>query len=322
MQIKTGISYNLDMLCFLNIMTGDALYVSRHKESFEKYYPLISDEIKRNIQSMVKEQSHAMLSPKLTLLVSSLPDFNARNLVEMLRCHAEMEHTINQTPYKHTHDELAAYFLHVENAIIPLITALEAIDFRSFWAEERLPMIKQKCELIDKYLTRYDLAQLMRQYNKDDCSDITVYLCSFTDPHGIALCGNDVITDSSYKGETILSNVTHESFHPPYDSEKVRLSLEKIAQKPWVQSAFENQSRSSGYNGMEGFIEENIVEALGIFVLIKLGIDMDTAAYFKTHDGGSHVISPYFYTYLCEVEKDANESFEDYFNKFANCIRQ
>lgn len=46
MQIKTKISYNLDMLCFINIMTADKYYISFHKEMFEKFYPLISNKTK------------------------------------------------------------------------------------------------------------------------------------------------------------------------------------------------------------------------------------------------------------------------------------
>ena len=322
MQLKTGISYNLDALCFLNIMTQDEMYVSRHKSVYEQFYPLISPEIKQSISGMVTWQGNSMLSPKLTLLISSLPNFNDRNLIEMLNSHAEIETCINQTPYKYTHEELKPYFAYVDSAIIPLIKELEALSFYKFWQETRLPMIKAKCEIIDKYLTQYDVELLMKQYNKADSSDITVYLCSFTDPLGIALCGNNVISDSSYKGETILSNITHEAFHPPYNAEAVRPSLDKLAQKPWVKAAFENQNPSSGYNTMDGFIEENIVEALGIFVLVKLGVDIEPMEYFKAHDGGSHVISPYFYEYLCAAEKDAGESFEDFFVRFADGFNQ
>ena len=318
MRIKTGISYNLDFLCFLNIMTGDELYVDRHKEIFDKFYPCVSNEIKQNIRKMVEWQGNSMLSPKLTLLISSLEDFNSRNLIEMLKSHAEIEASINETPYKHTHEELESYFVFIESAIIPLIRELESLNFNEFWKNERLPLIKSKCDIIDEYLAKYYVEQLFRQYNKVDSSDITVYLCSFTDPLGIALCGNNSISDSSYKGETILANITHEAFHPPYNNDAVRSALDKIAQKSWVRSAFENQKPGSGYSTMDGFIEENIVEALGIFMLVKLGIDIEPDEYFRTHDGGSHVISPYFYEYLCEVEKDSEESFDDFFIKFAN----
>jgi hypothetical protein len=33
MRIRTAVNYNLDMLCFLNIMTADELYVSRHSDA-------------------------------------------------------------------------------------------------------------------------------------------------------------------------------------------------------------------------------------------------------------------------------------------------
>ncbi len=202
-----------------------------------------------------------------------------------------------------------------------MIKELNALDFYKFWRDERLPLIKEKCGYIDKYLSQYDVEELMRQFNKTDSSDAVVYLCSFTDPLGIALCGNNSISDSSYKGETILENVMHESFHPPYDTEAVRPAIDEIARKPWVKSAFEKQEPDSGYNIMDGFIEENIVEALGIYAVVKLGVAIDPDEYFKTHDGGSHVISPYFYKYLREVTKDPNEPFEDYFVKFVSkCI--
>jgi hypothetical protein len=57
-------------------------------------------------------------------------------------------------------------------------------------------------------------------------------------------------------------------------------------------------------------------DAFGIFVLGKLGVDIDAADYYKTHDDGSHVVSPLFYKYLNETEKDATEPFEDFFEKF------
>ncbi|MCL2344198.1 MAG: hypothetical protein FWC62_09970 [Firmicutes bacterium] len=157
----------------------------------------------------------------------------------------------------------------------------------------------------------------LKNFDKFDNSDCTVFLCSFAAPHGIKLCGNNLISDISYPDDTILSNVTHELFHPPYDLNAVRESVLALAEKPWVAEAFANQNPNSGYVSMEGFIEENIVEALGVYVVVQLGVKMDPFAYFKVHDGGSHVLSPYFYRYLCEHQKDSAEPFEAYFNRFA-----
>ena len=70
----------------------------------------------------------------------------------------------------------------------------------------------------------------------------------------------------------------------------------------------------------EGFIEENIVEALGIYVAIKLGANIEPFQYFKDHDDGSHIISPHFYKYLCENEKVREQSFEDYFINYVKSL--
>ena len=79
--------------------------------------------------------------------------------------------------------------------------------------------------------------------------------------------------------------------------------MQILAKKPWVKEAFINQNPNSGYQKIEGFIEEHIVEVLGIYVMAQLETDINLIEYFKIHDEGYHVISPYFYKYLCEIKK-------------------
>ena len=87
-----------------------------------------------------------------------------------------------------------------------------------------------------------------------------------------------------------------------------------------MKKAYDIQKRPNGYRPMNGFIEENIVEALGIFIAIQLGVNIDPKKYLLEHDNGSHVISPYFYDFLCENEKDVSQSFEDYFTSFVDSL--
>ncbi len=93
--------------------------------------------------------------------------------------------------------------------------------------------------------------------------------------------------------------------------------MDSLAEKEWLIAAFEAQKSTSGYDTMESFVVENIVEALGIYMVVQLGVEVDPDEYFKKHDESSHVFSPYFFKYLNENEKDKNEPFEDYFKRFA-----
>ena len=54
MQIKTATSYNLDLLCFMNTMTGDSIFTDPHKESYEKFEPFISNKIKKRVKFLSK----------------------------------------------------------------------------------------------------------------------------------------------------------------------------------------------------------------------------------------------------------------------------
>jgi len=111
-------------------------------------------------------------------------------------------------------------------------------------------------------------------------------------------------------------------FHPPYNYNKVETAVEKLGALPWVKKAFDSQKEHLKYSPMKGFIEENIVEALGIYVLLKLGVETemykDPHKYFQEHDEGSHVVSPRFYDYLVNKPKPAVQSFEDYFIAFVD----
>jgi hypothetical protein len=109
-------------------------------------------------------------------------------------------------------------------------------------------------------------------------------------------------------------------FHPPYDKNTVVSALKKLAKLSWVKEAYENQNSNCRYSSMDGFIEENIVEALGIYVLLKLGVSWDPTEYFKTHDYGSHVISPHFFNYLTDHKKELTQTFEQYFIDFVNFL--
>ena len=313
MKLLTGISYNLDVLCLLNIFTADDFFTERHQAVFDAWYPRLSDDIKDKIRTMVDEQSNTMLSPTVTLFVSSLDDFNNRTLVEMLGCFNEIEASMNRTQYIFDKEAFKEQFSRFKEVYIPLIVELEENGFREYWEAHWLPKIQQRCLEINGRLADFNIDEALQPFGDMDNADCTIYLCAFTDPLGIKLCGNNLITDIRYSLDIILSNATHELFHPPYKHEMVQDAVQTLFDKPWVKEAFDSQAPNSGYNTMEGFIEENIVEALGIYLAVKLGAAIEPYEYFKNHDGGSHVISPHFYKYLCENEKMRTQSFEDYF---------
>lgn len=238
----------------------------------------------------------------------------------MLNNRAEMKQSISYTKYGKSPFMRLILLRLINKYATPLVKNLENAGFKEFWHSERLPLLQERCKGLDEYMEQYgkDAEKLFNRFIKMDISDFTIYVCSFANPQGIKLCGNNMIVDYVYDNKTILEILTHEPFHPPYDFKAVKKSVKALAKKPWVKEAFKRQAPEHRYFPMSLYIEENIVDALGKYVTVQLGLDIDPKKELAERDNSSHVISPYFYDYLCENEKDASQSFEDYFALFVD----
>lgn len=316
MKIIAKPCYGLDLLCLMNTMTGDAYYLKHYQEVYDRYGRDIPQDVKDAFARMVAESGSAVLSPALTLLASAVPGFDTRDVVEVLRDREAMTRGIGASPYDFTPEELQQYYGWFDTAVIPMIQALHNAGHAEDWAQERLPQIQGRCAEVEAYAQEHDIGGMIDQLRGGEMGDITIYMCSYARPHGIKLCGDALISDISYRLETVIANVTHEVFHPPYTEKDVRAVLDAMARQPFVLEAFEGQNPMSGYGTMDGFLEENIVEALGTYIVYQLGIETDPDAYFHEHDGGSHVVSPHFFWYLVNTPKPQDEAFAPYLARF------
>lgn len=307
-------SYNLDLIFFINILTGNEFYINFHKDTFNEFYQLISDESKENINKMVELRGTPNIGARLSLLVSSVENFNNKNLVEILKNEKELKSSFERYTYYKSQKWNEDYKL--ARLAIPVIEEIENLKFHKYWINNRYPLISTVVSDIGKYINKFDMSRYINELIDFEEKDCNLWICSYVSPHGVKLCGNSFISDYSFSKETTISIAAHELFHTPYEKEIVRKEIDLLAGLDWVVSAFEKQDRNSAYITMDGFIEENIVEALGIYVVFRLGIEQEPYTYFKKHDGGSHVISPHLFKFILENHKDNQESFESYFKKF------
>jgi hypothetical protein len=197
---------------------------------------------------------------------------------------------------------------------------LEDNGFKDYWNTVKLPIIQNKILELKPYLTQYNLEDIIGEFKDFDNSEMDVYICSFANPHGIKLCGNALLSDAAYNKETILANMTHEVFHPPYVYDEVKEYVDLLAKKDFVNKAFNEQNPLSGYSEMNGFIEENIVEALGTYIVYMLGVEKEPYEYFKMHDGGSHVLSPLFFKFMLHNKRNPEQSMNDFFISFVKTV--
>jgi hypothetical protein len=146
-------------------------------------------------------------------------------------------------------------------------------------------------------------------------------VCAFAAPHGISLCGPKYITDVHFSQEVTIGTVIHEMFHPPYDATSLK-ELEQLGKDPLLVKAFAMKNPVYGYPTMEAFIEENVVEAMALYVCRKMGLNLyeDPYTYLKMHDDGSHVLSSVLLTYFETYPKSKNQEFQEYFKEVLHLL--
>lgn len=306
-------SYNMDLLNFFNVLTGNDFYTKYHMEAYAKYKDILSEEAKNNIKAMAEINSSAMLGPIMCLVISAVPDFNSRKLQEILADKEQIKHYFSNSVYFdeeewNTKEKLI-------DLVILVVNELEERGFYKYWIEERLPKINECMNELKEFALQYNLQEEIESMLgiTGNMEDITLYLCSFASPHGMKICGNNYISDYTFPMETTLLVAVHEMFHPPYDSKNLKNELNMIAEEPFFKKVFETKDPRFGYTEIDGFIEENVVEAMGLFVGEKLGLVKDTTEYLKNHDEGSHVLSVILMKYFKLYPKTREQSFEDYF---------
>jgi len=322
MRVKTTTSYNLDLLCFMNVMTANPTFVDCHKESFELFYPKISKKLKKRVNFLNKMNLAGLFGTVCTSLISCLDGFQDKDLLELLGRKSEIKklHSKSTNPFPPF-----LYFMSfrlINRMAIPLAKELEAAGFREFWHEHRQPLLQDKLAEYDEYFADCRVADAVSQYKKVDKSDFTIYLCSFSKPLCVKLCGNNMIYDFFYDtGDTGLIFLAHEMLHPMVRHSAVKQHVKALGKKGWVKEGYSKQGWGMSYKPMEMYIEENIVSAMGYHIAQQLGAKTDVNAELAERadsSGLSQVLAPHFYDYLCEFPKKPSQPFDDYFIAFVN----
>ncbi|MCL6458000.1 MAG: hypothetical protein K6T85_08335 [Gorillibacterium sp.] len=320
MAFEVATSYTLDALNFLNVLTQDEFYVKRHVDDHHRFQAFHTEQNQRLMSELIRIQGRTMLSPFLTLVVSSVPDFDSIELSELLRSTDLLESYFSQTPYYEKEDWEQRKRLF--DLVPETIHSLEKLGFKEYWHEQKRPYLIGKGEEIATFASQYsifkEINDMLGPSSKID--HIILYLCSYAAPHGIKIAGPRYISDVSFRMAFTLGVAIHEMFHPPYRIEQLDDPFNKLKIEPVLLAAFEKQKERFGYSTIKGFIEENVVEAMALYIWDKISLEKDPYGYLEKHDEGSHLLSVVLLKYMQNHPKREAVNFQDYFNQFLNTL--
>lgn len=298
-------SFKFDTICFLNTLTGDPYYLNYYKKDFEKFEPELTPDVQKsfaNIKRTIKDENKNIISAFLSLYFSATEDETLEDMLKTLENSKTMQANLKETPY---YNEASwKMFESVKTDLKVIFSFLRKIKFDKYWKQNILPKVKDRILAVEKVLPKYDVISEVENHlgYKLSSNKITVYVLYFSQPHGIKITGTRFLTDIAWSFGIVLRNAVHEMMHPPFlqDDKELLKALEIFKKDEFLMDKILNHNPAFGYNTFEGYIEENIVQAVEQMINEKLEINVDARQRWKNNDDGIHVFATVLYVLMKE----------------------
>lgn len=301
---KVSPSFKFDVLCFINVLTGDAFYLRYYGDEYSAFAPRLSPQARAALvvlKRRLKDDNKVIISAFLSLYFSATEDESLDDMLRTIDNSELMKSNLRQTVY--FNKEGWKLYESVRAELRTIFVSLKETGFADYWRQNILPRVQQKIASLENRLIDFDVVSEV-----ENClgfalpsNTITMYMLYFAQPHGIRLTGPRFIADISYPFAVVLQNALHEMMHPPFDlarDRELRAALDSLKADSFLMHAIRNHNPSFGYNSFEGFIEEDCVRALDQVAGERLKIGRDARQRWKDEDEGMHVFSVALYSLM------------------------
>lgn len=308
-QLKPSFKY--DLLCFVNILTGDEFYLTYYKSEYDKFKDQLTPEVidaLKSIKKKIKDDEGTIISAWLCLYFSATEDETIEEMSATLDNPQVMKSNFEKTPYYS--DKSWMLFQSVIPELKTIMDFLKKKGFAGYWEDNILPKVQEKISEFKSEVSNYNVIGIVEEHLgfKLASDRITVYMLFYSQPHGIKITGTRFLTDIAWPFSILIRTASHEMMHPPFDLKNDTVFIETLSnlkQDKFMMDKVLNHNPSFGYNSFEGFVEEDCVQALDQIINEKLGIARDPRQRWKENDDGMHVLAVALYNIM--KEEDYNE---------------
>jgi hypothetical protein len=309
-------SLKFDVLCALNVLSGDPYYLAYYKADYDRLSPQLRPEEKTafaNLKRRIKDENGGIISAQLSLYFSATDAESMDDLISVVKDSSTMERNLKATTY-YSEDQWKVYDA-ARPDLEAALRAMKRIHFEEDWEKHAKPAIDQSIATISKDLPKYNVIPAVESVlgSPRPSSKITIYMLYYSQPHGIKITGTRFLTHYSYPFRIVLRNAIHEMMHPPYDlanDPDLRAALQSLRSDGFLMDKVEHHNRSYGYNTLEGLEEEDCVQALEQIIAERFGMGGDQHRYWREQDDGIHVLAVALYSLMKQQGfPDGHETF-------------
>jgi len=312
-------SMAFDALCLLNTLTADPFYMEYYSDEYAVFKPKLTPAAiaaLTDLKRKVKDEAQSIISASLCLYLSATDDSTLDDLIATLKDPSQMQANLRKTTYYS--DDDWKLFESVKGDLGVIFHFLKDIKFEDYWRQNRLPKVTAKIDSIKAELPKYNIVpEIETMLGTPLSSDrITVYMLTYSQPHGIKITGMRFLTDIAWPFSIVIRNAIHEMMHPPYHLEgnkDLTDAFNSLKSDSLLMDKVTNHNPSFGYNSFEGFMEEDCVQALDQIIGEKLGVSVNARARWKQSDDGMHMFAIALYQVIQRENYNAKHERFDQF---------
>ena len=317
-KIEPSLKY--DSLCLLNTLTGDPYYQTYYGKAFGEFKKKLTPEATEalaHLKKIVKDDGGGIISANLCLYFSATNDESLDDLLATVDHPEKLRAALAKTTY--WDDEGWKRFESIRNGLRVILRWYKEIDFEDYWREKVRPAAAAKAKSMLDRVKKYDVVPLIEKHlgRPLESDTITVYMLTYSQPHGIKIVGTRFLTDVAWPYEIVVRNAVHEMMHPPYILEgdaELKSVIESLRTDEFFMNKVEHHNSSFGYNTLEGFVEEDCVQAIDQIINEQIGVASKPKARWNASDDGMHVLAVALYQMMKEEKFPAKDkSFRDFF---------
>ena len=300
-------SFKLDVICFLNTLTGDPFYLDYYKDEYAKFEPGLTPRVRTalsDLKKKIKDDGGGIISATLAINFSATDDQTLDDMLRSVKDSRAMQDKLRKTPYYG--DDNWRLYESVRPDLMEIFRHLKYAKFKEYWNANILPKVNKRINEIKAELARYDIVSEVESHLGFSLSSkrITVYVLYYTQPHGIKVIGMKFLTDQEWPIKIVARNAAHEMMHPPFVDLKhdgeLSDAINSLKQDDFIMDKVANHDKSFGYNSFEGLIEEDVVQAIEQLINEKFKIEIEARDRWKESDNGIHVFAVALYSLMKE----------------------
>jgi hypothetical protein len=300
---KVQASEGLDAIAFLGALSGGELYLRYYAEEAAAFSPRLPQAVRTDIAALTREAETAkfgLLWPSLANLLSGT-DLSTLDLAigALADLEARVRPAYQASQYWDAKDW--AWITAAAPRLVAVLGAMRDAGFAAFRRERIGAGLDQRVGEVQRALAGYDVVRWQRKLTgRAFAPEIQIVLLHFSKPHGVKVQGQTFLQAADYDVATTVRIAAHEMLHPPVpmDGAAAKAALAMLERDRLIARIVREHDPRWGYTTLEGYLNEDLCEALDQLIAEALGVARNPADRWRKADDGMHVLAAGLYGLL------------------------